>query len=69
MTPSKEGTPRSELELTPERMTELAGLVTRLLVERHEALPDEPAWLGGSRAELEPLMREPPPERGSEGRP
>ena len=64
MTSPTEGALRSELELTPERMMELAELASRLIVERHERLPDEPAWRGGSRAELEALMREDPPEEG-----
>lgn len=64
MTASAEDTPRSELELSPERMMELAELAARLVVERHERLPGEPAWRGGSRAELEPLMKEQPPEEG-----
>jgi aromatic-L-amino-acid/L-tryptophan decarboxylase len=64
MPPPTEGAVRSELELTPERMLELAELASRLIVERHERLPAEPAWRGGSRSELEPLMREDPPEEG-----
>jgi len=64
MTSSMEDTPRSELELSPERMLELAALAARLVVERLATLPDEPAWRGGSRAELEAIMREPPPEEG-----
>ena len=64
MTASAEDAPRSELELSPERMMELAELAARLLVDRFEALPDEPAWRGGSRSELEPIMKEPPPEEG-----
>ena len=64
MTSPTEGTTRSELELAPERMIELAALASRLIVERLERLPDEPAWRGGSRAELEALMREAPPEEG-----
>ena len=64
MTSSMEDRPRSELELSPERMLELAAVAARLVVERLATLPDEPAWRGGSRAELEAIMREPPPEEG-----
>lgn len=64
MTPPTEDDPRSELALSPERMLELADHVSRLLVDRIASLPDEAAWVGGERAELEPLMREPPPEDG-----
>jgi aromatic-L-amino-acid decarboxylase len=64
MTSPTEDGPRSELELTPERMLELADQVSRIVVNRIQGLPDEAAWLGGSRAELEPLMREDPPEEG-----
>jgi glutamate/tyrosine decarboxylase-like PLP-dependent enzyme len=45
-------------------MEELAALASRLIIQRLEGLPDEPAWRGGSRSELEPLMREDPPEEG-----
>ena len=62
-TPTEDG-PRSELELTPKRMLELADQVSQLVVGRIQGLSDEAAWLGGSRAELEPLMREDPPEEG-----
>jgi len=64
MTAPMEGTPQSELQLSPRRMEELAALASRLIIERLEGLPGEPAWLGGSRAELEPIMREEPPEEG-----
>jgi aromatic-L-amino-acid decarboxylase len=55
---------RSELELPPERMLELADLASRLVVERLTRLPEGPAWAGGTRDDLEPLMREAPPEEG-----
>ena len=64
MTAPTEDRPRSELELAPERMLQLAELASRLVVERIQGLPDEPAWRGGSRDELEPIMREDPPEEG-----
>ena len=64
MKPPTEDGRRSELEMSPERMRELAHRATDLIVSRIEALPGEAAWLGGSRAELEPIMREPPPEQG-----
>lgn len=64
MTAPTEDGPHSELALSPERMLELADYVSRQLVERIASLPDQPAWLGGERSELEPLMREPPPEAG-----
>lgn len=43
---------------------ELAELASRLIVERCERLPGEPPWRGGTRDELEPIMREPAPEDG-----
>lgn len=58
------GDGRSELEMTPDEMRELARLVTDMVVGRLEGLDDEPAWRGGSRADLEPIMREPAPEDG-----
>ena len=64
MTSPTEDASRGELELSPERMMELAELVSRLVVERHQRLPSEPAWRGGSREELEAIMREDAPEEG-----
>ena len=52
------------MRLSSARMMELAELTSRLIVERLERLPTEPAWRGGTRAELEPIMREEPPEEG-----
>jgi glutamate/tyrosine decarboxylase-like PLP-dependent enzyme len=65
MTAPTEGGTRSELELSPERMRELAHLAAELIVDRVERLPGEPAWMGGTREELEPLMAGGPPEEGT----
>ncbi|MDH3271278.1 MAG: aminotransferase class V-fold PLP-dependent enzyme [Gemmatimonadota bacterium] len=64
MTSPMEDMSRSDLELSPERMLELAELASRLIVERIQGLDAEPAWRGGSRAELEAIMREDAPEEG-----
>ena len=64
MTVPAEGAEGSELSLTTQRMEELASLASRLIIERLERLPSEPAWKGAPRAELEPLMREDAPELG-----
>ena len=56
MTSPTEDDPRSELALSPERMLELADLVSRLVVERIHGLAEEPAWIGASRSELEPIV-------------
>lgn len=64
MTSSTEDVTRSDLELSSERMLALAELASRLVVERIEGLDAEPAWRGSSRSELEPLLREEPPEEG-----
>jgi glutamate/tyrosine decarboxylase-like PLP-dependent enzyme len=45
-------------------MLVLARRAAELVVERLERLPSEPAWRGGTRAELEALLREDPPEEG-----
>ncbi len=55
---------RSPLALTAEQMLELADLTSRLIVDRIQSLPHDAAWRGASRAELEPLLREPPPTHG-----
>jgi glutamate/tyrosine decarboxylase-like PLP-dependent enzyme len=65
MTSPTEDTPRSELELPSERMLRLANLAAELLVGRIESLPGDVPWRGGTRAELEPIMRGDPPEHGS----
>lgn len=64
MKPPTEDAVRSELELSPEQMTELSRRATQLVVERIARLREEPPWRGGTRAELEPIMREPAPEEG-----
>jgi len=45
-------------------MRRLAELATERLLERLEGLRDSAPWRGATRAELEPLLREPPPEQG-----
>lgn len=55
---------RDSLEMPREEMIELAALAARLVADRIERLPGEPAWRGGSRQELEALLREGPPEEG-----
>jgi len=59
-----EGTEESELVLSREEMLALARRASELVVDRLERLPGEPAWRGAHRSELEPLLREPPPELG-----
>jgi aromatic-L-amino-acid decarboxylase len=64
MTSPTEGTARSELELPRTEMLALAQKAAELIVHRLEHLPYEPAWRGGTRAELEALLREDAPEEG-----
>ncbi len=64
MTSPTEGTARSELELPRDEMLALARQAAELIVHRIEHLAYEPAWKGGTRAEMEALLREPPPEEG-----
>jgi glutamate/tyrosine decarboxylase-like PLP-dependent enzyme len=64
MTPPTEDTERSELELTRDQMLALGERAVELVVDRIEHLPREPAWRGGTRADLEARLREPPPEEG-----
>jgi len=64
MTEPLDGTQRGDLQISPERMLELANLASRLVVERVNGLGDEPAWRGATRAELEALLREAAPEQG-----
>ncbi|MDZ7781036.1 MAG: aminotransferase class I/II-fold pyridoxal phosphate-dependent enzyme [Gemmatimonadota bacterium] len=65
MTPSREDTPESELSLDPDRMLELASLVSRLTVERLRDLPEEAAWKGARRSDLDPRLAGPAPEAGT----
>ena len=58
MTLLTEDAKRSELEMTPEQMLELAHLAAELVVEWIDGLAEEPAWRGGSSDELEPIMWE-----------
>ena len=50
--------------MEPDEMLALARRAAELIVTRIETLPDGPAWRGGSRSELEAVMREDPPEEG-----
>ena len=59
-----EGARGSELELHPDEMRALAKAAADLVVERLGRLPSEPAWRGGTRAELERTLREDAPEEG-----
>ncbi len=52
---------RDPLELDPDTMRRLGYRVVDLLVERFEHLDSSPAGRTGTRAELEALLREPPP--------
>jgi glutamate/tyrosine decarboxylase-like PLP-dependent enzyme len=52
------------LSMSAEDMQELAQRATDLIVGRIVGLRNEAPWRGASRAELEPLLREPPPEQG-----
>jgi glutamate/tyrosine decarboxylase-like PLP-dependent enzyme len=64
MTLPTEDDGRGELEMPPEQMLELARLAAELVVARIGGLAEEPAWRGGSRDELESILREAPPEEG-----
>lgn len=64
MTSRMEGENKSKLEMSPEQMMESALRAVELVVERIQNLPNEPAWRGGSRSELEAIMSEDPPEEG-----
>jgi aromatic-L-amino-acid/L-tryptophan decarboxylase len=58
--------PDGGLEVPPEEMRRLGYRVVDLLVERWTHLRDAPAWSGGTRSELEPLLAEDAPELGRE---
>ncbi|HKX58923.1 MAG TPA: aminotransferase class I/II-fold pyridoxal phosphate-dependent enzyme [Steroidobacteraceae bacterium] len=53
-----------DLTLSPDAMRRLADAATNGLLERQTGLRDDAPWRGASRAELEHLLREPPPEQG-----
>ncbi len=52
------------LGMSPDEMRNLADLATEHLIARLERLRNESPWRGATRAELEPILREPPPEQG-----
>ena len=52
------------LEMDPEEMRRLGYRIVDTLVERWRTLEEGPAWEGGSRRELEPLLMESAPEEG-----
>lgn len=55
---------KEALELPPEEMRRLGYRVVDLLVERWTDLEAGPAWVGGSREEMEAALREEPPDEG-----
>jgi glutamate/tyrosine decarboxylase-like PLP-dependent enzyme len=56
--------PDAGLVLTPEAMRRLADAASAALIGRFEGLREAAPWRGASRAALEPLLAEPPPEEG-----
>ncbi len=54
----------ADLGMSAEDMRRLANAATESLVARIEGLRSEAPWRGATRAELEPMLREPPPEEG-----
>ncbi|MBT8405293.1 MAG: aminotransferase class I/II-fold pyridoxal phosphate-dependent enzyme [Gemmatimonadetes bacterium] len=54
--------PPSPLESDPDEMRRFGYAVIDALVERQRGLRDDVPWRGGSRRDLEPLLREPCPE-------
>ncbi len=58
------GTGRSDLQMSPEAMLELAHKAAELAVARIESLPGENAWDGEFKEGLERLLLENPPEDG-----
>lgn len=55
---------KTGLRMSAYEMRRLADAATECVIARLEGLRDEAPWRGASRAELEPLLREPPPEHG-----
>ena len=55
---------RSELQMAPDLMLDLARQAAELLVGRIESLPGEDAWDGDFRRELMDRLLEDPPEEG-----
>jgi aromatic-L-amino-acid/L-tryptophan decarboxylase len=58
--------PDASLHLDPEAFRRLGYRVVDALAERYTGLPDAPAARAASRSEMEGLLREPPPEEGSD---
>lgn len=58
----------AELTLPPEVMRELGEAALEAVLERLATLPSQAPWRGATRAEMEPLLREPPPEEGRDPR-
>lgn len=54
-----------ELQMAPDTMLDLANRTAELIVERFRKLPEEHAWDGEFKKELEDQLMEDPPEHGS----
>lgn len=71
-TPTEDGTggapspAESGLSMPPEAMRELAEAAVDAILHRWATLPGSEPWRGAGRTELEPLLREAPPEEGRE---
>lgn len=58
------GDHQAGLVMSADDMRRLADAATECLIARLEGLRNEVPWRGATRAALEPLLREPPPEQG-----
>ena len=58
-----------ELQLPPEKMREMGYRAVDALVDRWSALPDEPAWQGGSRVDIDARLGPPGPPPDAPGDP
>jgi aromatic-L-amino-acid/L-tryptophan decarboxylase len=56
----------AELSLDPQTFRRIGHRVIDALAERMERLRDEPVAVGASRAQMEALLREPPPRAGAD---
>ncbi len=54
-----------DLQMSPDTMLDLANRTAELIVERYRKLPEDHAWDGEFKKELEDHMMEDPPEQGS----
>ena len=58
----RQGVSRGPFDLEEQEMRELGYEAIDIMVDRWTTLRDKDVWAGGTRSEMEAMLRQPPPE-------